>query len=187
MLLTGCYRRTLDDKARLAIPKQLRDAIGFPQETNLFIAPGTDKALVIYTAAVLEEIGQALSKLSPAGKDTRAFARLFYSQAQPAEIDKQGRLRIPAELASFAGIKSEVVALGVRDRIELWDAATWDNFLTQNQSSYDALAEAVLGQASGQPITPTNNLSGTQPTTVSQQTTESQATSTPIESKSNES
>ncbi|MFO0942435.1 MAG: hypothetical protein U0930_16985 [Pirellulales bacterium] len=116
MLLTGCYRRTLDDKARLAIPKQLRDAIGFPQETNLFIAPGTDKALVIYTAAVLEEIGQALSKLSPAGKDTRAFSRLFYSQAQPAEIDKQGRLRIPTELASFAGIKSEVVALGVRDR-----------------------------------------------------------------------
>ena len=161
MLLTGCYRRTLDDKSRLAIPKQLRDAIGYPQETNLFIAPGTDKALVIYTSVILEQMGQALSKLSPAAKDTRAFSRLFYAQAQPAEVDKQGRLRIPADLASFAEIQTEVVVLGVRDRIELWNAATWDQFLAQNQSSYDALAEAVLGQAAGQaenaPSTETTN------------------------------
>lgn len=159
MLLTGCYRRTLDDKSRLAIPKQLRDAMG-PHETNLFIAPGTDKALVIYTSAVLEQMGQALGKLSPAAKDTRAFSRLFYAQAQPADVDKQGRLRIPTELASLAGIQTEVVVVGVRDRIELWDASSWDRFLTENQASYDSLAEAVLGQAAGQPettSTPTNN------------------------------
>lgn len=147
MLLTGCYRRALDDKLRVAIPKQLRDAIGFPQETSLYIAPGTDRALEIFTSAMLEQIGQSLGKLSQAAKDTRAFSRLFYSQAQPAEVDKQGRLRVPPELASLAGIKDEVVVLGVRDRMELWDPATWEQFLAQNQSSYDQLAESVLGQA----------------------------------------
>ena len=166
MLLTGCYRRTLDEKARLAIPKQLRDAIGFPQETNLFIAPGTDRALVIYTAVVLEQIGEALSRLSPAAKETRAFSRLFYAQAQPAEIDKQGRLRIPTELATWAGIQAEVVVVGVRDRIELWDASCWDQFMLQNQSSYDVLAEAVFAQASGAPSSGQNQIpSGTKITT----------------------
>jgi MraZ protein len=147
VLLTGCYRRTLDDKSRLAIPKQLRDLLGFPQESSLYIAPGTDRALEIYTSAVLERIGQSLSKLSQAAKDTRAFSRLFYAQAQPAEVDRQGRLRVPPELASLAGITNEVMVLGVRDRIELWDPTTWEQFLAQNQSSYDQLAESVLGQA----------------------------------------
>ena len=147
MLLTGSYRRTLDDKLRLAIPKQLRDALGFPEKTNLFIAPGTEKALVIYTAAVLEQIGAALSRLSPAAKDTRAFSRLFYAQAQPADIDRQGRLRIPPELAKLSGISSEVVVVGVRDRIELWEAGSWDAFLEQAQPTYDDLAESVFRDA----------------------------------------
>ena len=104
MLLTGSYRRNLDEKLRLAIPKQLRDALGI---TSLFIAPGTDMALAIYTSEVLEQMGSMLSKLSPVARDTRAFSRLFYSQAQPAEVDRQGRLRIPPDLAKFGGLVGE--------------------------------------------------------------------------------
>ncbi len=147
MLLTGSYRRTLDEKSRLAIPKQLREALGFPEISSLFIAPGTDRALVIYTAAVLEQIGRALGKMSPAAKETRDFSRLFYAQAQPADVDRQGRLRIPPELAKLAGITAEVVVVGVRDRIELWDATTWDAFLEKAQPTYDDLAESVFRDA----------------------------------------
>lgn len=147
MLLTGSYRRTLDEKSRLAIPKQLRDPLGFPENTNLYIAPGSDRVLVIYTGEVLEQIGQALSRLSPAAKETRDFSRLFYAQAQPADVDRQGRMRIPPELAEIAGITVEVVVVGVRDRIELWDAAAWDEYLEKMQPSYDDLAEVVFREA----------------------------------------
>lgn len=144
MLLTGSYRRMLDEKLRLAIPKQLRDALGLPERNGLFIAPGTDRALVVYTAEVLAQIGESLGRLSPAAKETRNFSRLFYAQAQPAEVDRQGRLRLPPELAELCGLKSEVVVIGVRDRIELWDAAHWDAFLRDTQPSYDDLAESVF-------------------------------------------
>lgn len=150
MLLTGSYRRTLDEKSRLAIPKQLRDALGIPEISNLFIAPGTDRALVIYTAAVLEQIGRTLGKLSPAAKETRDFSRLFYAQAQPADVDRQGRLRIPPELAKLAGITADVVVVGVRDRIELWEATAWDAFLERTQPTYDELAETVFRDAATQ-------------------------------------
>ena len=145
MLLTGSYRRTLDEKLRLAIPKPLRDALG--ERTNLYIAPGSDRVLVIYTAEVLEQIGQALGRLSPAAKETRNFSRLFYAQAQPAEVDRQGRMRIPPELAGLANISTDVMVVGVRDRIELWDATAWEEFLARTQPSYDELAEAVFRDA----------------------------------------
>jgi MraZ protein len=154
MLFTGSYRRSLDEKLRLAMPKQLRDALASGQGSSdkgagnqggeLFITPGTDHSLAIYTGKVLEELGQRLAQSSPAAKDTRAFSRLFYAQAQPAEIDGQGRLRVPAELAKLARLTGEVVVLGVRDHIELWEAAAWDAFLAATQPSYDELAEKVL-------------------------------------------
>ena len=144
MLLTGSYRRTLDDKLRVSVPKQLRDMLG---DSSLFVTPGTDRALVVYTGAVLDQLGQALGGLSPAGKDARAFNRLFYSQAQPGEIDKQGRLRIPPELARLSGLATEVVIVGLRDRLEIWDAAAWDSFLNSTQPSYDELAEKVMAEA----------------------------------------
>jgi MraZ protein len=149
MVLTGSYRRTLDDKKRLSIPKPIRENLGLPQQGNVYIAPGTDKALVIYTQETLDKLGQAMAKLSPAAKEARAFARLFYSQIQPAEVDRQGRMRIPGDLADLAGIQSEVVVIGVRDRLELWDAQTWQDFLSRTQPTYDELAERVLGECLG--------------------------------------
>lgn len=147
MLLTGNYRRNLDDKGRVAMPKQLRDLLGFPEKTNLFITPGTDKSLAIYTSEELEVLGGKLENSSPAAHDIRTFSRLFYSQAQPAEIDRQGRLRIPPELAKFANLSNEVVFLGVRDHIEVWDLSTWNQFLDSSQPRYDELAERALSIA----------------------------------------
>lgn len=144
MLLTGNYRRSLDEKLRLALPKPMRDELG---EQCLFLTPGTDRALVVYTGDVLDQIGQALGRLSPAAKEARSFSRLFYSQAQPAEVDRQGRLRIPPELAKLSGLSGEVVVVGLRDRIEIWNADAWDRFLQETQPSYDELAERVMEEA----------------------------------------
>ena len=144
MLLTGTYRRALDDKLRLAIPKPWREILA---DQNLYLTPGTDKALFVYSGSVLEEIGGLLSGLSPVAKETRSFSRLFYAQAQPAEIDKQGRMRIPPDLAELAGLEGETAIVGVRDRLEVWNAGLWDKFLSQAQPSYDELAEQVFENA----------------------------------------
>ena len=154
ILLTGSYRRTLDDKSRLAIPKQLRDALGLTEPAVLYLAPGTDGSLAIYTKEVLEQLGQLLAAASPVAQEHRSFSRLFYAQAQMAEIDRQGRLRIPPELSQLAKITSEVVLLGVRDHLELWDAQTWEEYLALNQPSYDRLAESALARPASQSTRP---------------------------------
>lgn len=150
MLLTGNYRRALDDKLRLAIPKQLRDALGFSDQTVLYLAPGTDGSLAIYTEDVFAQLGERLAAASPAAQDLRSFSRLFYAQAQMAEVDKQGRLRIPPELAQLAKIDGDVVLLGVRDHMELWSTTAWEMYLSTQQPSYDLLAESALSGKANQ-------------------------------------
>lgn len=144
MVLTGAFSRSIDSKQRIAIPKRLRDELAGPDGDALFIAPGTDGSLALYTAEVFGQLASRLTGASPAAEDVRAFSRLFYSQAQRVEFDSQGRIRIPAELARLAGLKKEAVLLGVFDRLEIWDRGRWEKYLVERQAEYDRIAEAAF-------------------------------------------
>ena len=145
MLLTGTFLRTMDDKQRVAIPKRLRDVI--PQDEGplaLYVAPGTDGSLALYTEDSFSSLAARLSASPPTGQDVRAFSRLFYSQAQRVELDGQGRVRIPPELAALADLDKEITLVGVRDHLELWNRERWQVYLAQRRENYDELAEKAF-------------------------------------------
>jgi MraZ protein len=146
MLLTGTFPRTIDEKQRLAIPKRLRDALcqGQDETSVLFAAPGTDGSLALYTEESFSRLADQLAASPPTGQDVRAFSRLFYAQAQRLDVDRQGRVRIPLELVQLAGLAKDVMLVGVRDHLELWDRKRWDEYLTQQQKQYDQLAERAF-------------------------------------------
>ncbi len=145
MLLTGSFHRNLDEKSRFALPKPIRDALGHANCTVLYMAPGTDGSLVVYTEQSFTQLGDQLGHGSPTAQDIRAFSRLFYAQAQRVEMDRQGRIRIPVELAHLSLPGKEIVLLGVRDHLEIWDRMRWEEYLGQKQPFYDEIAESAFG------------------------------------------
>lgn len=148
MLLTGTFNRSIDEKLRIAIPKRLRDDLGCPPGGWVYVTPGTDGSLGIYTEEAFGRLGERVATASPTQQQVRAFTRLFYAQAQRVELDRQGRIRIPPELAQLAQLGQEAVLLGVQDHLELWSAARWQAYLQEKQAHYDEIAEAALGGGS---------------------------------------
>jgi MraZ protein len=144
MLLTGAFSRTVDEKLRIAIPKPFREALGAAAKGVLYVAPGTDGSLALFTEDALAELATRLAQSSPNAQDVRAFSRLFYSRAQAVEIDGQGRVRIPPELAQLAGLSKEVVLLGVQSHLELWERQRWDQYVQARQDKFDQIAEAAF-------------------------------------------
>jgi len=53
--------------------------------------------------------------------------RKFLSSAFEAEEDGQGRILLPKELLSYAGINKNLVSVGVGSRIEIWAEEVWEN------------------------------------------------------------
>ena len=132
MLLTGMHPRTLDAKKRLALPKRVREQLG--EVSQLFLTPGTEPCLWIWTRGELERLSERLDQTPATDAEGRTFRRLFYAQMEGVDLDRSGRILIPDRLLQFAGIQNEVVLLGVRDHLELWDANRWQEFLSQHRT-----------------------------------------------------
>jgi MraZ protein len=144
MLLTGTFSRAVDEKLRVAIPKTLRDALGTSAKGGLYVAPGTDGSLALFTEEALADLAARLARSSPNAQDVRAFSRLFYARAQAVELDGQGRVRIPPELAQLAALGKEAVLVGVQTHLELWDRERWNHYVQEKQSQFDQIAESAF-------------------------------------------
>ena len=142
MLLTGTHQRSLDDKKRLGLPRRVREQLGEP--TILFVTPGPDQCLWIFTQAELEQLAAKLDQAPAADAEARVFRRLYFAQTEELELDSNGRVLIPERLAQFASLQREVVLIGVRDHLELWDSQRWQQYLTQNAPRFDAVAEGAF-------------------------------------------
>ena len=63
--------------------------------------------------------------MSMTDPNARDLKRMMFGRANQAEIDKAGRMLIPAFLRDRAGLKTNVVLVGMGDYFELWAAENW--------------------------------------------------------------
>lgn len=147
MTLTGTYTRNLDEKRRLAVPKRLREEFDEKELTSLYVAPGTDRSLAVYSPQAFQRLAARLEEKSSNQIEVRNYLRLFYSQAEKVDLDSQGRIRIPDRLAEFARLQRDVVLLGVQDHAEIWDRQLWEEFLAQHTPDFDEMAAQAFGSS----------------------------------------
>ena len=71
----------------------------------------------------------------------------MFSGASELEIDKQGRVLVPAYLLKFANIEKDAVIAGLFNRIEIWSDKAWEEYRAQSEGKSDVIAEhlASLG------------------------------------------
>jgi MraZ protein len=77
---------------------------------------------------------------------SRKFNRLYFSGAMEITFDKQGRILLPKYLKDFAGIRHEVMVIGVSNRIEIWDIEKWKEFYNSEKGSFEKISENLLDE-----------------------------------------
>jgi MraZ protein len=142
MLFTGTHPRTLDDKKRMALPKRIREQLG--EIRKLFVTQGQDKCLWLWSPNDLERLAEKIDQAPATDVEVRDFRRLFFSGAEEVDVDRNGRILIPDRLLQFAGLQHEVILLGVRDHLELWNAGRWKEYSGQKAGHFDKLAEETF-------------------------------------------
>ncbi|TDM03933.1 division/cell wall cluster transcriptional repressor MraZ [Macrococcus carouselicus] len=139
-MFMGEYQHQMDAKGRLIVPVKFRDELS----EHFVITRGLDRCLFGYTLKEWQRIEEKLTALPITKKDARKFMRLFFSGAVEVEVDKQGRINIPANLREYAGLSKECVVVGVSSRIEIWDKAEWRTFYEETEPHYAEIAEELI-------------------------------------------
>lgn len=131
-MFMGEYNHTVDTKGRLIVPSKFREQLG----DEFVVTKGLDGCLFVYSKREWENIEEKFRNVPLTTKDARKFARFFFAGAASCEVDKQGRILLPAVLREYAGIEKDVVSVGVFNRVEIWDKDKW-----QESNSYDDMDE----------------------------------------------
>ena len=116
----------------------------------MVLARGTDGCIDVCPKHEWEERSARAKSFSALDENARAFRRLIFSGAQPASIDKQGRMVLPKDLRAFAGITDEVVLAGQDDYLELWAPEKWAPQETQG-SNLIQIAQKLEKSGSSRP------------------------------------
>jgi MraZ protein len=140
-MFMGEYHHNIDNKGRLIVPSKFRDDLG----EMFIITRGLDQCLFGYPISEWKLIEEKLKALPLTKKDARAFTRFFFSGATESELDKQGRINIPAPLLQYAKLDKECVILGVSNRIEIWSKQIWEDYFSQSEESFAEIAENMIG------------------------------------------
>jgi MraZ protein len=140
-MFMGEYHHSIDNKGRMIVPSKFRDELG----EMFIITRGLDQCLFGYPISEWALIEEKLKGLPLTKKDARAFTRFFFSGATESELDKQGRVNIPAPLLQYAKLEKECVVLGVSNRIEIWSKQIWEDYFSQSEESFAEIAENMIG------------------------------------------
>ena len=139
-MLLGEYEHTLDDKNRITLPAKFRASFA----AGVVVTRGMDGCLYAYRLEDWDKlVDSRLAGLDPLSQEGRRMHRFFFSGAAEAELDKQGRVMIPAALIEHAGLGRNVVVAGVRDHLELWDGAAWRKERKEVEGSAEDVAERL--------------------------------------------
>lgn len=131
--LLGTHSYSLDPKGRVSLPARFREAF----DEGLWLTVGQDRCLYCFPRAEWERRAGEVGASPLSDADGRAFARLFFASADEVRLDGQGRVTIPQRLREAVGIRKDVVVLGVRDRIEIWDRAEFERYRDAHAAAYE--------------------------------------------------
>ncbi len=132
--LLGTHSYQLDPKGRVSLPAKFREAFA----DGAWLTIGQDGCLFAFPRVEWERRSEEVGASPLSDADGRAYARLFFGSTEEARLDSQGRLTIAQRLRDAAGIRKDVVVLGVRERMEIWDRQAYERYEAAYAGAYQS-------------------------------------------------
>ena len=117
--MTGEYQHNLDAKGRLFIPARLREELG----DVFYVTLSMERCLSAYSAESWRIFSDKVNAM-PYVKQRKM--RPLFAYAARCELDAQGRILLPQNLRTYAGLSKSVTVVGCNNHAEFWDSAAWE-------------------------------------------------------------
>jgi MraZ protein len=141
MKFRGHAHRSLDDKGRLILPPEFRDAIRAELPDAVIVLTIFDKHVIGITPDQWSKLERELESIKSPSRALQNTIRLLNLGYTETPVGKQGRIAIPAHLRKSGKLDKEVVVIGAGRRLEIWSAEAFEDLLDQDYDVSTELAE----------------------------------------------
>ncbi len=121
----GNSEHTLDAKGRLNFPSRYRDIVRQDGSDVLMVTPWKGECLRVYTFSGWEAFEDTLLSQTTDQPSMTAMIRSLVSRVAECNLDKQGRILLPASLRTEMKIEKEIVLNGMLNFAEIWSKDGW--------------------------------------------------------------
>lgn len=125
-LFLGEYEHSLDDRGRIMLPRKIR--VELAEDREVILAKGFEPCIFGYAKESWEKESQKHLDTPVTDYEGRKVRRYLFAGAQKAEIDKLGRILMPAQLKEYASLSQNVIVIGAGDHFEIWDTEEWKKY-----------------------------------------------------------
>jgi len=152
--ILGEFRRTLDERYRVAIPQELADLLT-AESADCILAKERAGCLSLWSAKVwqakLDEGVKLIEQKMRAGKlegrlaQVQRFGRLLSTRHTPVALAARGRLLIPEGFREFLAVEpgGELMVVGAAVCIELWNPPAWRKYVELRMPRFGRLFDRL--------------------------------------------
>ena len=119
-MFRGRYEHAIDAKGRTSLPSRFREVLAANGESKLVLTTGLEPCLVAYPMTEWMAFEDRLARLPQFDPNVAMLRRIYVSGAVECDLDRLGRLVIPATLRDHASLDREALWAGMGRHVELW-------------------------------------------------------------------
>ena len=125
-MFRGVSYVTIDAKGRMAVPVRYREQLSQLCNGEVVVTIDTEEnCLMLYPLPAWNDVERKIEALPTFNKAARRIQRLLIGHATDIQMDRSGRLLLPAPLREYALMEKKLVLLGQINKIEIWSESHW--------------------------------------------------------------
>lgn len=145
-MLRGRYEHAVDEKGRTSVPARFREAMAASGDAHLVLTTGLDPCLVAYPMREWMAFEERLAALPQFDASVAMLRRIYVSSAVECEVDKHGRILVPAGLRKHAGLTRDALWAGMGRHAEIWSSERFESLrdgALENPEQREAIAKRL--------------------------------------------
>ncbi len=152
MLFTGHSEHSIDAKQRVSIPAKVRNQWDQDRDGSAWYSVPWPRGCVrLYTEKEFKNLASRHSATLTPGEEESELELQLFGLAERIEMDSAGRVALPKTHLELTGLKSDVVIVGVLNRLEIWDRTSWKSKLEERFNALPHLVARIEAKKSGRP------------------------------------
>jgi MraZ protein len=138
VVFRGRYEHTLDDRGRVALPARYREEF----KGNIVLTLSQEGCIEVYPEAAFLQMSNEVASQPATTVAGRRSRRLFDARSHDTELDRQGRILIPARFREVVGLNGAVTIIGRRECLEIWDPPRLEKELAEAETMASSAGQA---------------------------------------------